>query len=272
MEDKCEIIEKQISISEICAYNLLHELNLDSIMIPYVLHGDRLEMAKGTHPSRLELDFVKLYTQVLCKMYKVKSTEFTPGIYSFFYGSNEKNDSTEKQLYLEHIVEIHKKFFHNCGEKINPLVEQTYLESTSCFIKWCEENMDTFSPEYVLLHGDLFIGNILSYRGEYKLIDPEFIRFGPNILELSFLLCWDFISNPTLRAYSSYIVFKNIGELLENKIIKQGDVESIINGFIPMIVSLVSVAASANLYKDSGIILDGCNSLWNNFKEKILNK
>ena len=33
---------------------------------------------------------------------------------------------------------------------------------------------------------------------------------------------------------------------------------------MPLIVSLACIAASANLYTDSSLILDGCNSFWNN--------
>lgn len=264
MEDSLVFREKILSASEIHAYNLLHELKLDNIMIPHTLQGNKLKMVKGVHPSRLELDFVQLYQNVLCKLYAVKSSNFTPGIYSFFNSFICNNNTTAgESLYLDYVVMEQQNIFRNCGKYIKPIVVRTYSESINQFAKWCERNRNSFMPEYVLLHGDLFIGNILFYHNAYKLIDLEFLRFGPKELEIAFLLCWDFISNPMLKLYSHYVISKNIDALVAAKIIKEADVLSIINGFMPLIVSLACIAASANLYTDSNIILDGCNSLWN---------
>lgn len=263
MEDSLVFREKILSASEIHAYNLLHELKLDNIMIPHTLKGNKLKMVKGVHPSRLELDFVQLYQNVLCKLYAVKSPNFTPGIYSFFNSFICNNTTTGESLYLDYVVMEQQNIFRNFGKYIKPIVAQTYSESINQFAKWCKRNRSSFMPEYVLLHGDLFIGNILFYHNTYKLIDLEFLRFGPKELEIAFLLCWDFISNPMLKLYSHYVISKNIDALVAAKIIKETDVLSIINGFMPLIVSLSCIAASANLYTDSNVILDGCNSLWN---------
>lgn len=264
MENNLLFREKILSASEIHAYNLLHELKLDNIMIPHTLQGNKLKMAKGVHPSRLELDFVQLYQNILCKLYAVQSPNFTPGIYSFFDTSIcNNNTTTGESLYLDYVVMEQQNIFRNCGKYIKPIVIRTYSESINQFFKWCKRNRNSFIPEYVLLHGDLFIGNILFYHNAYKLIDLEFLRFGPKELEIAFLLCWDFISNPMLKLYSHYVISKNIDALVAAKIIKETDVLSIVNGFMPLIVSLASIAASANLYTDSNVILDGCNSLWN---------
>ena len=265
MEDSVLFREKTLSTSEINAYKLLHDLELDSVLIPYTLQGNKLKMVKGSHPSRLELDFVQLYQTVLCELYEVHSSILTPGIYSFFNACiSSYSTIVGNQGYLDYILMEQQNIFCHCGKYINSIVEQTYLDSAIQFSKWCGRNRNSFIPEYVLLHGDLFVGNILSYHNAYKLIDLEFLRFGPKELEIAFLLCWDFISNPMLKPYSYYIISQNIDALIAAKIIKEENAAYLVSGYMPRIVSLACIAASSNLYTDSSLILDGCNSFWNN--------
>lgn len=265
MEDSLVYREKILSASELRAYSLLHDFKLDKVIIPHVLQGNTIRMAEGIHPSRLELDIVQLFKNALSELYKVRSSQYTPGIYSFFASSLENDDVNIEQQYLQHLMIEQQRIFHQYGDHIEPIVAQTYSESSMQFTKWCKENLNSFTTEYVLLHGDLFIGNILLYRNEYKIIDLEFLRYGPKELEIAFLLCWDFISNPMLTMYAHYIISKNIDALLTAKIVNRSDVIAIVKGFMPLIVSLACIAASSNIYADSHIILDGCNGLWKDY-------
>lgn len=259
MADGLVFREKILSKSELRAYSLLHNLKLDKVIIPYVLQGNKIRMAEGTHPSRLELDIIRLFRDVLSELYKVRSSRYTPGIYSFFASCFENN---VEQPYLQHLMIEQQHIFQQLGGHIEQIVVQTYSDSSKQFSKWCEKNLNSFPSEYVLLHGDLFIGNILVYRNEYKIIDLEFLRYGPKELEIAFLLCWDFISNPMLKGCAHYIISQNIDALIAAKIINRSDAISIVNGFMPLIISLACIAASSNIYADSHIILDGCNRLW----------
>lgn len=258
---------KRITQAEKNAYSVLKELGLSSVTIPHEIDGMLLRMQRGVHPDRLGLDFPKFYRQALFHLYSCSYESFSPGIYSFIYTDVAIGDKS----YLQYLRSAVHLAYQNAKSQIADSIIPLCRESMDMFMQASISLAEEYSPKYVLLHGDLFIGNILLYNEDYKLIDWEYLRLGPKELELAFCLCWDFITHVELCHYSSYVIARDINALVSEGCIDSISKEAILNIFIPMIVVLSSVYASMSMYDDSNDILAGLSAFWPKYHKEVLN-
>jgi len=257
---------KILSNAELLAYSSLHDLSLLNIVMPFEIDGNTLRIEKGVHFSRLELNIFELYNSCLSSLYKYNRDTFSSGIYAL-YGSGDSPYG--RTLYLEYINEELKKLYNYKVDSLSPIIKEIYYQS----ITLCFETLEKYKNKYntfriALLHGDLFCGNILLYKKQYKLIDFEYLRVGAVELELAFLLCWDFITNADIGKYSIQVIEKNIYDLKENDVIDEQSTFFISNVFIPMFVALACLYGANGFYKDTNDVLSGAKL----FGEKWLNK
>ena len=162
--------------------------------------------------------------------------------------------------YLKNEIEVLRKF---------PVTDSyTRFRSEICEIsinaleKFIKKGVDV--KEFSLLHGDLYNGNILINAGRYVLIDFEYLRFGPPLLEWAFLLCWDLIVNDN-KEIRKRIVLKVLSEkkkLIENNILTQLEMEMIFEMYMPVLLSYAVHSAINNQYKESTKILELIKLFW----------
>ncbi len=257
--DESNTVVKKMNNSEALAHFVLDHLGITHIMVPHRITDGVLYMERGTHPSRLDLDVVRLFQSVLIHMYQCHSDDYSPGIYSFM-GSGSASDGTTYLSYLLHEVDLVLSDIPKAQDA------DVYLGSYRQFKRACKVIGDKFQPDYCLLHGDLFIGNILVYQDQFRLIDFEFLRFGPLEVELAFLLCWDLIGHKELAEYSAYVIARDLDALVHSKSISYDSAFVIKECLIPMFVLLAWHNASVGIYSDSDSILEGCSAFWHIYK------
>ena len=257
--EQSKIVTKKLNSSEALAHTTLEHLGISHIMMPHWLRGDVLYMKRGTHPHRLDLDVVRLFQSVLMPMYQFRSAVCSPGIYSFM-GTNLVSGGTPYLRYLLHEVDLLLSDIPRTHDA------EAYLGSYRQFKRACGIIDNRFQPEYSLLHGDLFIGNILVYQDEFRLIDFEFLRFGPPEVELAFMLCWDLIGHKELAEYSAYVITRDLDALVHSKSISGESAFVIKECLIPMFVLLAWHNASVGIYSDPDSILEGCSAFWPIYK------
>ena len=219
--------QKTINVSQIKAISDIHKYGLDHITLVERLDGKFLTEKKGKSVSYSSLNIVMLYKTCLSRLYSVESDKWTGGIYSYWEVISEKgNDYWDFiLLQVEYIVEKAKL-------RPDPLIQQ-WIASIKEYI-----NDNPESPQkFQLLHGDLYLGNILLYRRQYRLIDFEYLHFGSKMLELTFLLFWDAISETDLENRNKRLVEvpKKIKKLKQAGIIDKIDEEQIFRLYLPLI-------------------------------------
>ena len=257
--DRSITVTKELNNSEALAHFVLRQLGITHIMVPHCIKDGVLYMERGTHPSRLDLDVVRLFQSVLMPMYQHHFDNCSPGIYSFM-GSGSVPDGT---IYLSHLLHEVDSIL---SESAKTHDSDVYLSSYMQFKHACKVIGNRFQPDYCLLHGDLFIGNILVYQNQFRLIDFEFLRLGPLEVELAFLLCWDLIGHKELAGYSAYVIGRDLDALVHSKSISDDSAFVIKECLIPMFVILAWHNASVGIYSDSGSILEGCSAFWPIYK------
>lgn len=255
--------QKTLSSREMDAYRLLDRLGLAYIAMPHKLDANTLHMAAGQHPSRLDLDVVQLYREVLAPMYQHCSPSPSAGVYSFI-GSGVILPGTS---FLHHMLHEVEMIASEVSDKYNTT---SHLGSFETFSVACNAFENQYKPRCHLLHGDLFLGNILLYQGEFRLIDFEHLRFGPAELELAFLLCWDFISNEDLVPYSTFVIERDTKALVASGCVSAFSANLMIECLIPMYVCLAQLNASAGTYSDSTEILKSSLTFWEKYRSDLL--
>lgn len=258
---------KEISQAEKNAYSALNELGLSSVTMPHKIDGMILRMEQGIHPERLGLDFPVLYRQALSPLYSYTYEHYSPGIYSFMCADTE----AANKPYWEYLRAAVLHTYQNAESRIKDVILPLCNESIAIFMQASKSIEKMFSPKHVLLHGDLFIGNILLHGESYKLIDWEYLRIGPKEIELAFGLCWDFITHAELCQYSSYVIKRDINALISEECISNASKDAILKIFIPMIVALSSIYASLAIYDNSGDVLVGLSAFWPQYQKEVLN-
>ncbi len=253
-----DIYVKHLSEREVNAFALLEHINLKKILPNYYLEDNVLYMEKGSHCSRLNLDIVKLYNDVLASLYDNKNSDFSMGIYSFMWSGLESKCESYMEYQCNEVETIKNRCYGSIADQYKCVFDKSYLR----FCLYSKRYSKVFESEYVLLHGDLFNGNILDYGGEFKLIDFEYMRYGLKEIELAFLLCWDFITHAEICQYAKYIIMRNLNDLVENKCISSLSAKLICNCFIPMFVALACMFSSVGIYRENDAILNGCKELW----------
>lgn len=198
-------------------------------MLPHLVLGDVCvtPMAKAIsmyqHPDPIKM------TELLRKWYQQTVNTYSEGIYSFVRkGRTKRTPDTPYYIYIK--------------REIDSIISATSLKEEYSDLEKLAREMwetgyerykDTYFWSYNLLHGDLHSGNIVSFRGKYRLIDWENFRSGPKETELAFYLCWDY-----LRWGEDH---RNLQELLheidiflQNGLIHEYEKERILYCLIPM--------------------------------------
>ena len=159
------------------------------VMLPYIVLGNfcLMPMAKRTvwyqrpDPARM--------AELLLLWYRRTTNTYSEGIYSFARKGRSRKDP--KMPYYRYIKQEIDDLLSNTH------VKQEYLKLEELAFQMWEEGYemykDTFFWSYNFLHGDLHSGNIVSFRGQYRLIDWENFRAGPKEIELAFYFCWDYL-------------------------------------------------------------------------------
>lgn len=258
---------KEITQAEKNAYSVLKELGLSSVTIPHEIDDMVLKMQRGIHPERLGLDFPELYRQALSPLYSYTYESYSPGLYSFM----RTDVPTDERPYLQYLRTAVHLTYQNTKTKITDTIIPLCDESIDVFMQASSTLEEVYFPKHVLLHGDLFIGNILLCDESYRLIDWEYLRLGPKELELAFCLCWDFITHVELCRYSSYVIMRDINALVSEGCIHNTSKEAILKIFIPMIVALSAMYASQVMYDDSSDVLVGLSAFWPKYHKEVLN-
>lgn len=249
-------IKKFLSNEENEIFSLLETLGLQNITVPYSRNENTLTMEKGKTLLYDSIDLAKLYFDVLYKMYSYRNTKYSKGIYCFLQSS--QCEEVKAKNYYEYLKEeidcIEKKYIVT----IDVSLQEIYYK----LLAISRDNLDKYKKyfigltEFELLHGDLFSGNILQYNERYVLIDFEYMRFGPFISEIAFILCWDIISDVE-SCWNIRLLYDKIQSILINNIITEEEKEIILNFYIPLYSSLAMLFVSAGKYDNSNIIKKG---------------
>lgn len=188
-----ELFCKQLCDQEAESLTVLAQLGLTHITVPFEIEQSTLIMAQGEPVEGAARLIESVYRDCLADLYSVKSARYSPGLYAF-YGTPEVPSPGEPYgHYLARQSSSLLKSLEGCSFVIirsiatfcSELLRKSFQKHMSAL-----DSQETFS----LLHGDLHSGNILQYRGAYKLIDFEFMRFGSVSMEIAFLLFWDYIT------------------------------------------------------------------------------
>ncbi len=262
MQQDTNTVSKVLSAREAEAYRCLEQWDLAKIAPPYTRDGTSMTMAKGSHPSRLGLDLPKLYRQVLQPMYEIGFDGFSPGIYCFMEACGEDGNFAAQLIQT-----ITQRRSAQTGTRSGEL--HTVLQQS------CQRVLDvlprlatSWKPSAVLLHGDLFLGNILEYGNDYRLIDFEYLRAGPREMELAFCLCWDFLSNPELCPYADFVIGRDADALVQCGALDGFTRQLILEGLIPAIVALTCLNIQDGLYRFPAPITAGVTAFWQQYRCK----
>lgn len=214
------------------------------VMLPHILLGDfcLMPMAKKLvwnqrpDPARM--------ADLLIRWYGRTTNSYSEGIYSFARkGRTRKAPNMPYYRYIKQ--EIDDLLLHT---DIKP--EYLEIEKLACRMweQGYELYKDTFFWSYNFLHGDMHSGNIVSFRGQYRLIDWEYFRTGPKEIELAFYLCWDYFrwENCTRNLQN---MLDEIQVMQEKKLISLYEKERILYLLIPMWMLLLVV------YLNNGFLL-----------------
>lgn len=197
--------------------------------IPHVFVGNYCVMPMAKNMVRFQRpDPVKM-ASLLSNWYRRTTKSYSEGIYSFArQGRTRKAPEMPYYTYLKQ--EIDSLLLHTT-------VKQEYLEIKTIARQMWEDGYemykDTYFWSYHFLHGDLHVGNIVSFRGQYRLIDWENLRSGPKEMELAFYLCWDYF-----RWEDDERDFQNLLDEIEifcdEKLLHRYEKERILYCLIPM--------------------------------------
>lgn len=257
-------IIKHLPLNEQIAVESLEELGVAYVLAPYHRKGNIMTMEKGMHDSRLSLDIVLLYTKTLAPLYRIHSHQETGQLYSFWKLPNSESIGT-------------KGYYRTTLQKLRGLAESTSpAKELRPALVWAFGEMEKYcslfsesdgEPAYCLLHGDLHNGNILRFGEEYRLIDAEFLQFGPREAELAFLLCWDYFVHPTFCSYAPTLLSKEILTLHKCEILSQTEIRKIVMFFIPMILAAAILFLEQGRYKYSEEMIRGIQGFFSVYQD-----
>lgn len=255
-----EIHSKNISMKEIEIISLLGELQLMECTLIYSIDGNCLNEYEGKHIGRTQWDILKIYKEIIHPFHRIKSPSYSTGIYSFIGAGSTLKDNEEYFEYILHeILKILKVPVH--GTKLR--LQRDILE----FARHCIEGLkkdDIEIKEFSLLHGDLYNGNILIHNNRYAMIDFEYLRFGPSLMEWAFLLFWDLVVCDKANNRSKIIekILSDIRILIDNDILDTDDVRMICDIYLPIILGFSLHNAIENNYLFNDTIIKGIDSFW----------
>lgn len=254
--------KKPISDSEKAIILILQELKLLGCTAIVSFDDDYLYEQEGRHVNRNDLDIIKLYNDSLKAFYSIHTSSFTNGIYCFM---NTNADKDEKEAdYRTHLLSELERITacvaqdNQCKDIISELLKK--VKSTTHKLFFNNQVIDDFC----LLHGDLYLGNILSIKDNYALIDFEYLRFGPPEIEWAFLLFWDLLAedNRELRSRLLEKVKLEMQLVKDAQILTDFQIWLIKELYLPVILCSSLSYAAMNKYKDSQIIREGIIRFW----------
>lgn len=244
---------KRLAAPELEAYRCLAELGLDSITVPGRIEDGVLISDPALPVQRLELDVVRLFDECLSGMYRIRHDTCSPGMYAHF-GHTAETPTANR--YFTNLSQEVRAAEHTCGP-VMPALEAVFAKHQRRFWSSMGRQSPALPSGFVLLHGDLYSGNILTLNGAYKLIDFEHMRFGPVEIELGFLLCWDLLTNQSLSGVAAQTVSRDLGRLVDSHAITEESAGLIVDIFMPMFVVLACLYASAGRFRDTQRLTKG---------------
>ena len=159
------------------------------IMLPHVIVGNFCIMPMARKMTQGRRADPEALADLLRPWYRRTTDAYSEGIYSF-----ARQGRTRKTPGMPYYRYIRQEIDHLLSRTA---VRPEYLEmKETAYRMWergYEKYKDTVFWSYQYLHGDLHPGNIVSFRGQYRLIDWEDFRSGPKEMELAFYLCWDYM-------------------------------------------------------------------------------
>lgn len=188
-----DLYSKRLGEREAAALNVLQVCGLTHITVPYRIEGSMLSMTRGTPVDIGSFSIARLFKDCLKELHSVKSLGFSPCIYAFYGVGLLPFEGERYGAYLKRQVDSLQTAKANSTYKIINAVFSYCSYELSKGIARHRAHLDSLTS-FSLLHGDLHYGNILELNGVYKLIDFEYLMFGPPQVELSFLLFWHYIS------------------------------------------------------------------------------
>ena len=255
-----KLFYKKINMREYAALISLQQLGLSHITLPFECMETEIVMPCADPISHRELSLSQIYRDCLKDLYSRKNDSFSPGIYAF-YGSQEiplGNDTYG--TYLRRQI-----------QDILNVVDKSQFEVIRTFAKFCrkslsiglERHYDSLNDlsKFSLLHGDLHTGNILIYHDQYKLIDFEFLRFGPRQLELSFLMSWDYLSGEQAFPPTADMI-KTASCIAATFSLSKEEEQQIVDVFFPLIILLSIDGVNANRFANNTAFQKGLLSLY----------
>ena len=199
------------------------------VMLPHITLGNFciMPMAKTIdqhdHPNPDKM------ADMLLKWYTRTTDSYSEGIYSFARKGHTKRGADNS-------------FYRYIKREIDSITERSSIKGEYEELECCAREMwtlgyeqykDTFFWSYNLLHGDLHTGNVVSFRGNYRLIDWENLRSGPKEIELAFYLCWDYLRwGDTYRSLDDLI--DEISVFVDKRLISAQERDRILYFLIPM--------------------------------------
>jgi len=241
--------KKSLKSIEKIKIEILEDFGLSNILPSYNKSNDDIFLSFGIHESRLDLDVIGLYNDCLKYLYQFEFTSFTQSIYTFY--SNENiSDVMYYEYLLNHLFTLESKYLQNLDETL----QYKYKNVRSKLLTYYDE-IKFINPRLTLLHGDLYMGNILKIDNKYKLIDFEFLLVGDREFELSFLIIWDFFSNQNIVRHSKFIIDRDIELLLSHNIINIAQKYLIYNFYFRLLFLFTCLMSAAKKYKFNDVII-----------------
>lgn len=262
-----KIHSKMVSLKEREIILLLKELNLWDCTLIYNINENNLEEYEGHHVGRTQWDILKIYKEVIQPFHKIKSTSFSVGVYSFI-----EIDSVlaNNETYLDYLLrEILRMLEIPCCDSYSQLRREILASARYCIERLIKNDIEI--KEFSLLHGDLYNGNILIHNNRYAVIDFEYLRFGPSLMEWAFLLFWDLVvcdKRDNRRKIIKKILLE-IRILIDNGILSKNDIELICDIYLPIILGFSLHNAINNNYLFNDTIIKGIELFWK-FEYKII--
>lgn len=240
---------------------MLEELSLTQYTLIDSVKNGILEEYEGHHIGRSQWDIIKMYREVIQPFHRIKINKFGLGIYSF-WSSNSISDEDDYRRYL--LQELERIIKTSDSLDSNSTKMETFNKASNTLNYLI--NNDIKISDFVLLHGDLYNGNILVNDDKYATIDFEYVRFGPSLLEWAFLLFWDALieADTEKRELLLSAVARDIEIIKREKIVSINDIVLIFDLYLPIILCCVLHYCEEGRYEQSEIMEKMVIDFWNN--------
>lgn len=257
-----DFFTKRLGEREATALSVLRGCGLAHITVPYYINDTTLYMTCGTPIDMRSVSTSQLYKDCLKDLYAVKSSGFTPRIYAF-YGANLPPFTGERYgSYLKRQVDALQAGIASSIYRIINTVFSYCMQVLAQGIAKHGTALDCLTS-FSLLHGDLHFGNILEQNGIYKLIDFEYMMFGPPQVEISFLLFWPYISGE--EPFPSLARLREKASVISAEIGLDSAAEAqLTDVYLPLFLFLVADNLTKGKYADPIPFQKGLKSFYEN--------